>query len=230
MDRRAWLDDHRVRAEEQYDRLSPTHDEDDIPITPTHRRFVEKVIGSCPPGGAILDAPCGTGRYFELVLAAGRTVVGIDQSAGMLARARAKHPEVVLEKVGLQELDFAGVFDAAMCIDAMEFVFPEDWPRVLANLHRAVRGGGLIYLTVEQIDAAELATVFAEARAEGLPVVDGENIRRGGGYHYYPSRDRVSRWLAAEGLEIVDESVSRARTYGYLHLLARDAAAGIGPA
>jgi hypothetical protein len=127
----------------------------------------------------------------------------------------------VLEKVGLEELELDGAFDAAMCIDAMEFVCPEDWPRVLAGLHRAVRGSGLIYVTVERIDSAELASAFAEATAAGLPVVYGESIRRGGVYHYYPTRDRVSRWLAAEGLEIVDEGISRARTYGYLHILAR---------
>ena len=221
MDRRAWLDAQRVSAEERYDRLySPTYD-DASPITATHRRFVQKVIESCPPGGAILDAPCGTGRYFELVLGAGRTVVGIDQSAGMLARARAEHSEVVLEKVSLQELEFDGAFDAAMCIDAMEYVCPEDWPRVVANLHRAVRGSGLIYVTVEQIDAAEVASVFAEATAAGLPVVHGEKIWRDAGYHYYPTPDRVTRWLAAEGLEIVDEGLSRARTHGYLHIVAR---------
>lgn len=220
MDRRAWLDAQRVSAEEQYDRLDSTAF-DDGPITPTHRRFVEQVIESCPRGGAILDAPCGTGRYFELVLAAGRTVVGIDQSAGMLTRARARHPEVVLEKLGLQELDFDGEFDAAMCIDALEFVCPEDWPSVLARLHRAVRGGGLVYLTVERIDPAEIASAFVEATAAGLPVVHGESIRRGGVYHHYPSLGRVSRWLAAEGLEIVEKGISRARTYGYLHILAR---------
>jgi len=223
MNRRAWLDEQRVSAEEQYDRLySPTYDEDGISITPTHRRFIEKVIESCPPGGAILDAPCGTGRYFEMVLAAGRVVVGIDQSAGMLAQAGAKHPQVVLHKVGLQELEFDGAFDAALCIDAMEYVPPEDWPRVLANLHRAVRGSGLIYLTVEQIDPAELAAVFAEARGAGVPVVHGENIRRGGGYHYYPAPDRVSGWLEAEALEIVDEGISRGRTYSYWHIVARN--------
>jgi SAM-dependent methyltransferase len=221
MDRQAWLDDQRVSVEERYDRLySPTYD-NDSPVSPIHRQFVEKVTESCPPRGAILDAPCGTGRYFEMVLAAGRTVVGIDQSAGMLARARAKHPEVVLEKVGLQELELNGAFDAAMCIDAMEYVCPEDWPRVLAKLHRAVRGSGLIYLTVEQIDPGEIASAFAEARAAGLPVVHGENIRRGGGYHYYPTPEHVSRWLAAEGLEIVDEGISRARNYSYLHIVAR---------
>jgi cyclopropane fatty-acyl-phospholipid synthase-like methyltransferase len=154
------------------------------------------------------------------VLAAGITVVGIDQSAGMLDRARVKHPEVLLEKVGLQELDFVDDFGAAMCIDAMEYVFPEDWPLVLGNLHKAVRSGGLIYLTVEQVDDAELADVFAEGKAEGLPLVYGENLRRGG-YHYYPSADLVAGWLAAEGLEVVDEGVSRGRSYCYLHLLVR---------
>lgn len=220
MERRAWLDGQRASIEERYDRLySPTFD-DDAPISSTHLRFIERLIQSCPPGGAILDAPCGTGRYFEKVLAAGRTVVGIDQSAGMLARARAKHPEVVLEKVGLQELGFEDAFDGAMCVDAMEYVFPEDWPLVLDNLHKAVRGRGLMYLTVEQVDEAEIASVFDEARAEGLPIVYGESLGRGG-YHYYPSPERVSAWLSSEGLEIIAEAVSRAPTYGYLHLLVR---------
>jgi SAM-dependent methyltransferase len=220
MERRAWLEGQRVSVEERYDQLySPTFD-DDAPISPTHLRFVERVIQSCPPGGALLDAACGTGRYFERVLSAGRTVVGIDQSAGMLSRARAKHPEVVIEKLGLQELGFEDDFDGAMCIDAMEYVFPEDWPLVLGNLNRAVSGRSLIYLTIEQVDEAEIARVFAESKAEGLPIVYGENVRRGG-YHYYPSPDRVSAWLRDEGLEIVDQGVSRGRTYSYLHLLVR---------
>jgi SAM-dependent methyltransferase len=218
MERRAWLDGQRSKVEERYDRLySPTFD-DDAPISSTHLRFVERVIQSCPPGGAILDAPCGTGRYFQRVLAAGRAVVGIDQSAGMLAQARAKHPDVVLEKVGLQEIAFEDVFDAAMCIDAMEYVCPEDWPAVLRKLHKVVHSGGLIYLTIERVDEAELASVFAESKAEGLPIEYGESLR-GGGYHHYPSLDRISGWLAAEGLAIVDEDVSRGRSYSYLHLL-----------
>ena len=221
MERGVWLSAQRASVERIYDLDSPTFDDDTPPITPTHRRFVEEVIDSTQPGGVILDAPCGTGRYFEMVLGAGRTVIGIDQSAGMLARARARHPEVALEKVGLQELEFDGVCDAAICIDAMEFVFPEDWPRVLANLHRAVRDSGLIYLTVERIDPSEIASAFTESKAEGLPVVHGEKIWRGSGYHYYPTRDRIARWLAAEGLEIVDEGISRARVHGYWHIVAR---------
>ena len=103
----------------------------------------------------------------------------------------------------------------------MEYVFPEDWPVVLANLRRAVRPGGLVYLTIEQVSPAELATVYEEAKADGLPVVHGENIRRGGGYHYYPAPHRVSAWLSDAGLEVVEEGLSHATNYGYHHVVAR---------
>ena len=223
MDRQAWLDAQRRRVEQEYDRLhSPTYDENDGPIPPMHRRFVEQLIESSPPGGRILDAPCGTGRYFSIVLGAGRSVVGLDQSAGMLAKAHEKHPDVVVEKRGLQDLGFDGEFDAVMCVDAMEYVFPEDWPLVLSNFRRAVRPGGLVYLTIEQVSPAEIATVYEEAKADGLPVVHGENIRRGG-YHYYPAPHRVSGWLEAAGLEVVEEGISRHTNYAYHHVLARSA-------
>lgn len=222
MDRRAWLDEQRRKAEQRYDRLfSPTYDDDDGPMSPMHRRFVEQLIESVPPGGTILDAPCGTGRYFGLVLEAGRTVVGVDQSAGMLAKAQAKHPDVVVEHCGLQELEFDRAFDAVMCVDAMEYVFPEDWPLVLANFGRALRPGGHVYLTIEKIDPSEIATVFEEGKADGLPVVHGENLRRGGGYHFYPRPDQVEGWLAGAGLEVVDEGVSHGSNYAYHHVLAR---------
>jgi len=45
------------------------------------------------------------------------------------------------------DLAYAREFDAVMTVDAMENVPPEEWPLVLANLHRAVRPGGYLYLT-----------------------------------------------------------------------------------
>src|SRR5215217_6460794 len=104
-----------------------------------------------PGCGSGLDAACGTGKYFAMVQDAGRRVVGTDQSTGMLGRARARFPAVPLERVGLQELDFAAEFDAVMCVDAMENVPPEDWPKVVGNLARALRPGGQLYLTVEEV-------------------------------------------------------------------------------
>jgi ubiquinone/menaquinone biosynthesis C-methylase UbiE len=159
-----------------------------------------------------------------MVLDSGRRVVGTDQSTGMLARARARFPAVPLERVGLQELAFDAEFDAVMCIDAMENVPPEDWPRVAGSLRRAVRPGGRVYLTVEEPNRADLERAQADATAAGLPVVPGEMTAEGAGYHHYPSREQVGGWLEEAGLAVVAEDVSdEGDGYGYLHLLTRPA-------
>jgi ubiquinone/menaquinone biosynthesis C-methylase UbiE len=223
MDRQAWLRERRQTAEERHDTIHAfTYDDQYGEIGPTHRRFVADLLERCPPGGTVLDAACGTGKYFAMVLEAGRRVVGTDQSTGMLARARARFPAVPLERVGLQELAFAAEFDAVMCIDAMENVPPEDWPRVLAGLRRALRPDGRLYLTVEQTDERELDEALADATARSLPAVRGELAEEGAGYHYYPSRQQVAGWLEEAGLVVVAEDVSdEGRGYGYLHLLTR---------
>jgi len=187
MDRATWLAERRAAVEADYTRDGPTYDDGYDPTTPTHRRFVTRLIETCPRGGTLLDAPCGTGPYFKMVKAAGRDVVGADQSVGMLAAAHMKHPDVRLEMVGLQELAFDAEFDATMTIDAMEHVPPEEWPIVLANLKRSVRPGGHLYLTVEEGEDREIETSFADIQARGLPGVRGETVADGtGGYHLLP--------------------------------------------
>jgi ubiquinone/menaquinone biosynthesis C-methylase UbiE len=223
VDRQTWLRERRETAEERHDTIHAfTYDEHYGEIGPTHRRFVTDLVEGCPPGGTVLDAACGTGKYFAMVLDAGRRVVGTDQSTGMLARARARFPAVPLERVGLQELAFDGGFDAVMCIDAMENIPPEDWPRVLAGLCRALRPSGRLYLTVEEPDPADLERAQADALARGLPVVPGELAEEGAGYHYYPSRQQVGGWLEEAGLAVEAEARSdEGDDYGYLHLLTR---------
>ena len=219
MNRPQWLLERRAAVEATYDAEAPTYDEHPYPVE-TQRRFVERLVATCPPDGIVLDAPCGTGQYFALVAAVGRRVVGIDQSAGMLAQARAKGIAVDLHQVGLQELAFDCEFDAAMTVDAMENVFPEDWPTVLANLRRAVRPGGHLYLTVEEVAETLIDAAFADLSSRGLPVVRGEIIEGDvAGYHYYPGREQVARWLEAEGLAIVDHDTEAIEDWGYWHLL-----------
>jgi ubiquinone/menaquinone biosynthesis C-methylase UbiE len=185
-----------------------------------HKRFVARLIDTCPPEGTVLDAACGTGPYVGIVLESGRRVVGADQSTGMLARARSKYQGVRFEHIGLQELAFEGEFDAAVCIDAMENVPPEDWPRVLGNFRRAVKPGSHVYLTVEEIDRRGFDQVLAEATAAGVPAVHGEVVAGDtAGYHYYPDRDLVRRWLVDAGFDVVDDADEWQDDYGYHHLL-----------
>jgi len=59
-----------------------------------------------------------TGKYFPMLAAAGHRVAGADQSAGMLARARARGIAFSLQRTSLQDLSYAGQFDAVLTIEA----------------------------------------------------------------------------------------------------------------
>jgi SAM-dependent methyltransferase len=180
---------------------------------------MDRLVAEVPAGGTILDAPCGTGRYFAPIADAGRRVVGIDQSAGMLRQARVRGLAQRLEQVGLQELEFEAEFDGAMTVDAMENVAPEDWPLVLGNLVRSVRPGAPLYLTVEEIADADIDAAFRAAQAAGLPAVRGEVVEGDtAGYHFYPDRDRVRSWLADARLTIIDEATDHEDGWAYWHL------------
>ena len=222
MDRRTWLEERRASVRLDYDATADEYDAEPYP-NEAQQVWVSQLLATSPAGGVVLDAPCGTGRYFELVTAAARQVVGVDQSAGMLARARDRGLAIELHQVGLQELSFPARFDAAMTVDAMEHVPPEDWPRVLANVHRALRPGAQWYLTVEEQDRSHVAEAFDELRRAGLPAVEGEVVSKGtGGYHYYPDRAQVLRWFAAEGLAVVAEDHTQYDGWGYRHFLLAD--------
>jgi SAM-dependent methyltransferase len=206
MDRATWLQEKRRSAIERMDILfAPTYDELWGAIAPTHERFFKRFLDLCPPHGLILDAACGTGKYWPLILASGRSVLGIDQSRGMLACAQVKFPQVPVEQVGLQELCYREAFDGAACMDAMEFVFPEDWPLVLDNLHRALRPGGYLYFTVELAALEEIENDYAAGLRLGLPVVYGESAHAPG-YHYYPRIDQVKQWVQRARFRLIDET------------------------
>ena len=81
-----------------------------------------------------------------MVLAAGLRVTGTDQSAGMLAQARSKHPEVPARVLALQDLaaaaDLRGRFDGLLCVDALEYIAPEDLARRGRRPGRNLKAGG----------------------------------------------------------------------------------------
>jgi SAM-dependent methyltransferase len=207
--------------------FAPTYDEGWGRVSPSHEAFVRKLTDLTPDGALLLDAACGTGKYWPQLLAADRRVVGADRSAGMLAKASAKFPEVETRQLGLEQLDgtpeWAGRFDGLMCVDALENIPPEDWLLVLAGFVHVVGPESPVYLTVEIPEDDD-----REAAANPHPpLVTGEVLwpdEHGGGYHYYPDSEQVASWLAAVGLTVLDT----AEADGYQHVLARTAQTGPG--
>ena len=221
MHRQTWLDERRAAVLAWYDQEAASYDQHSYP-TQVQQDWVVRVLARCHAAATILDAPCGTGRYFPVVAAARHRVVGADQSAGMLAQARARGVAIALDRVSLQELPYTAEFDAVMTIDAMENIPPEDWPLVLANLRRAVRPRGLVYLTVEEVAEPVIEEAFLTLTRRGQPAVRGEVVDGDvAGYHYYPDRAQVTDWLRAADLEIIDEGFSQEDGWGYRHLMLR---------
>jgi SAM-dependent methyltransferase len=223
-DREAWVLQLRRLNEEQESAEDLDLDPYWAEIEDTHRALVERFCSMLPPEGRVLDAACGPGRYFPLLLESGRSLIGVDHTDAYLAEAVAKFPEVPTEKHDLQDLPYRDEFDGVMCVDAMEFVPPEDWPIVLGRFREALRPGGALYLTVELQSEDDVRSANERAKKSGLPVVEGEVIwdEPDGYYHYYPAMDRVRAWISHAGFDIVDEMEGpwHEEGYAYHHFLA----------
>lgn len=252
MERAEWLIKVRAQAESLYDHIAPAYwARYGGSIDSSHRQFIEKFLGRLAAPGKILDAACGAGLYDEILIEAGHQVLGLDQSSGMLARAREiyppeRFPHLQYKRIGLQEIDFHAEFDGLICMDALEHICPEDWPGILARFQQALKMGGVLYITVDALEMGDYRQPYERARAKGLPVVFGEvaneldtvyaqvveldalDPRAITGerldlsvYHYHPAMDQVRTWLGDAGLAIEEEGSGDE----YVHILARKHAA-----
>ena len=106
-------------------------------------------------------------------------------------------------------------------------------------LPKALRSGGVLYVTVEVAEWGEVREAYERAKALGLPVVYGEVVEGLDAafaevmsqaepatpseradlavYHYYPAPEQVRAWLDQAGLAIEEEGTGD----GYAHVLAR---------
>jgi SAM-dependent methyltransferase len=115
------------------------------------RRGLVRDLLAASPGERILDVGCGPGFYLaELVPAVGAegSLVGVDMSPSMLAVATKKtadHSNIELrEGSALQIPVDDGEFDAALCVQVLEYV--EDATAALAEIRRTLRPGGRVVL------------------------------------------------------------------------------------
>jgi SAM-dependent methyltransferase len=109
-------------------------------------------------GGPIIELGCGSGRVAIPLAEAGFTVVGIDRSTGMLARARARADAAGPEVAGRLRLvegdmtatragDGFGLAFAAFRV-FMSILEPDEQMRTLRLLHDQLRPDGLVAIDV----------------------------------------------------------------------------------
>jgi SAM-dependent methyltransferase len=113
------------------------------------------VLGLLPEGaGDLLDVACGTGIVTRRLAAAGLEVTGADAACGMLRRAAERVPgRVVLADI--RQLPFpAASFDAVSAIWLLHLL--DDAERVVAEVARVLRPGGVFVTTVDKAAAHDV--------------------------------------------------------------------------
>jgi SAM-dependent methyltransferase len=144
------------------------------------------------PGSTVLELGCGTGRITLPLARTGHTVVGVDASQSMLARAQenlAAEPEEVRRRVTLLEADARSFAfpDGRRCelVIAPFRVFQhfpaiEDQLRCLGTAHRCLsRGGKLAFDVFNPSYAALLRDRSGESEdTPEQPLPDGRFVRR----------------------------------------------------
>jgi SAM-dependent methyltransferase len=143
------------------------------------------------PGKHVLDLGCGFGwhcRYAREQRA--RSVVGVDLSEKMLARAReiTDDPGIEYRRSAIEDVDFpADAFDVVISSLALHYI--ERFDLVCRKVHRCLRAGGAFVLSVEH-------PIFtARAAQDWHHGPDGERL-------HWPVDDyqqeglRHARWMA----------------------------------
>ncbi|MGH8171019.1 MAG: tetratricopeptide repeat protein [Steroidobacteraceae bacterium] len=103
----------------------------------------------------ILDAGCGTGLCGPLVRSLARTLVGVDLSAGMIEKARARggYDELVVEELCAFMGSHSATFDVVVSADTLVYFGALEEP--LRCARSCLRGDGLLIFTLEQRDPAQ---------------------------------------------------------------------------
>jgi demethylmenaquinone methyltransferase / 2-methoxy-6-polyprenyl-1,4-benzoquinol methylase len=137
-----------VSARALFAPLGPTYDRYarllSLGQDPRWRRFLVARVNAAT-GDTVLDVATGTGAVaLELIRQKGCTVVGLDQSAEMLAEARERlGPDVRLVEGRAERLSFAdGSFDGLTFTYLLRYV--ADPAVTLRELARVVRPGGTV--------------------------------------------------------------------------------------
>jgi 2-polyprenyl-3-methyl-5-hydroxy-6-metoxy-1,4-benzoquinol methylase len=112
------------------------------------------ILNHCnKPNLKILDLGCGPGLYSELMAQKGHAIIGVDFSENSvqyaISQAEQKQLNIKCLCKNYLELDFENQFDLVILI-YLDFcvLLPEERDKVLTNIYRALKNGGLFILDV----------------------------------------------------------------------------------
>lgn len=173
--------------------------------------------GAPAPGEAVVDIGCGCGSttlaLAEAVGAAG-SVVGVDLSAAMLARAGERIVEAGASWVGFRRADAqttdlgAGSFD--LVFSRFGVMFFADPVAAFANLHRALRHGGRLVFVCWQGPSANPWMALVNRAAARFFTLEAP-VEEGPGPFSLADPERIGEVVDAAGFTGIEIAADRRR-------------------
>ncbi len=150
-------------------------------------RMLRAWIAAAPPG-RFLEIGCGTGHWLAELPSATRPALGLDRSAGMLARAASAAPRALLVRGEATRLPYADdCVTSLLCMNALHH-FP-DKPAFIAEAARVLaHGGAFCSIGLDPHRTPRSWPIYDYF--EGTCETDQER---------YPAHQDVVRWLESAG-------------------------------
>ncbi len=154
----AYSDQAPARADDAFvaqlfDRMSDSFDEFLARLDYAAPRLLVAALAELIPFGerrlSVLDAGCGTGLCGPLLRSSARQLIGVDLSAGMLEKARARNVYDELHEAELVAFMKAHASSYDVVISADTLVYFGELGAAMAAARAALKPGGLLAFTVE---------------------------------------------------------------------------------
>jgi len=170
-----------------------------------HRRppLLAEWLQYLPAGARLLDLGCGGGTDAGDLDRRGYHVVGLDRTSALLSAGRRRYPSLPLVRADLRDLPFQAMsFDGLWAAASLMHLPKPDASRILADLCKLVRPGGLFAATVTYGVKSRLVTdgwvpgrYFARWKKDEL----ARAVRRAGWkiieLKIITNQERKGRWL-----------------------------------
>jgi ubiquinone/menaquinone biosynthesis C-methylase UbiE len=199
----AGTDPEAVRA--SYDRIAERYAEqfsDELRGRPLDRALLAAFGEQVPAGRPVADLGCGPGHVTAHLAGLGLPVLGIDLSAGMVAQAAKRHPEIDFRVGSMLALDVPdGAWGGIVAFYALIHLTAPERAAALREFARVLCAGGLALVSfhIDGDMARAGDTVHADRMLDEPVTLD---------FHFLDP-DEVAAACAAAGL-VVDARLERA--------------------
>jgi SAM-dependent methyltransferase len=153
--------------------------------------------GAAAQGAVALDLCCGQGNVTEALVARGCATTGLDFSAAMIDRARARVPDADFRQGDAQSLPFEdGSFD--IVVSNFGLCHVPDQQKALSEVRRVLRPGGRFAMTVwcGPDISPSFEIVYGAVKTHGSPEVTAP---AGPDFHQFADPATAAKLLTAAG-------------------------------